>query len=251
METVTSGDGTRLAVERTGSGPPVVCIHGTSASRDVWDGFAGALDGAECVRYDRRGRGDSGDADDYSLAREVADARAVVEHVGDPASVAVFGHSFGGVVAFELAHRTRLGRLVLYEPPVLGGRHSDPGESFADRLRATFEADGPEGVYRTFHRVPEDAALGPDAWADEPPARTVVREAVAVESVDVPDAADVAAPTRCVLGDETADGLRRSTAAVRDAVPGAELVVLDGHGHTAVETAPGIVVSRLDGFLPG
>lgn len=249
MERVTSADGTELAVERSGSGPPLVCLHGTSATRTAWDGFVDEVSGVECVRYDRRGRGDSGDAADYSLAREVADARAVVEHVGGPASVGVFGHSFGGIVAFELARETTLDRLVLYEPPVLAGDDADQERSFADQLRRVLEEDGPEAAVRTFRGLPDDADLEPEARDGDRLARTVVREAAVVESFAVPDAVNVAAPTRCLAGGDSREVLRASTRVVRDAVPDADLVTVEGHGHDALGADPAAVVASLGGFL--
>lgn len=250
MDRVTSADGTPIAVERSGAGPPLVCIHGTSATRSTWDGFAAALPGMECIRYDRRGRGDSGDAGEYSLAREVEDARAVVEHVGDPESVGVFGHSFGGIVAFELARGTPLDRLVLYEPPVLAGDDADQERSFADQLRRTLDEEGPEAVVRTFRGLPDDADLEPEARDGDALARTIVREAAVVESFAVPENADVSAPTRCLVGGDTRDVLRASTAAVRDAIAGADLMTVEGYGHNAVGNAPERVVQRLEDVLP-
>lgn len=51
---------------------------------------------------DRRGRGASGDAPDYHLAREFEDVAAVVDAVAEASgsAVDVYGHSFGGLCAF-------------------------------------------------------------------------------------------------------------------------------------------------------
>lgn len=250
MDRVTSADGTPIAVERSGSGPPLVCIHGTSATRSAWDGFAAALSGMECVRYDRRGRGDSGDAEEYSLAREVEDARAVVEHVGDPESVAVFGHSFGAVVAFQLARETALDRLVLYEPPVLAGDDAGREESLADQFQQVFDEEGPAALVRTFRGLPDGADLEPEAKDGDALARTILREGTVVESFAVPRRADVSAPTRCLVGGDTRDVLRASTEAICEAIPGADLVTVEGCGHNAIGAAPERVVQRLDDFLP-
>ena len=250
MERIASADGTPLAVERSGSGPPLVCIHGTSATRSTWDEFAAELAGMECVRYDRRGRGDSGDADEYSLAREVEDARAVVERVGDPESVAAFGHSFGAIVAFHLARETPLHRLVLYEPPVLAGDHGDREPGFADRLRQVLDEEGPEAAVRTFRGMPADAPLEPEARDGDALARMVVREVAVAESFDRPATVDVATPTRCLVGGDTGAMLRESTLAVQEALPNADLVTIEGHGHNAIGVAPERVTECLDDFLP-
>ncbi|KAA9406178.1 alpha/beta hydrolase [Haloarcula sp. CBA1131] len=97
METLTSPDGTAIAYDRPGDGQPVVLVHGTTGTSAVWDRFRSQLpDGYTPVAVDRRGRGESGDADDHSLAREVDDVVALIDSLpGDPV---LFGHSFGGSV---------------------------------------------------------------------------------------------------------------------------------------------------------
>ena len=66
---------------------------GLRQSTRSWDAVVpGLADGFALVVPDRRGRGNSGDADEYSLNREVPDLRAVLDDPdGDPT---VFGHSF-------------------------------------------------------------------------------------------------------------------------------------------------------------
>ncbi|MGH9199572.1 MAG: alpha/beta fold hydrolase, partial [Acidimicrobiia bacterium] len=68
---------------------------------------------------DRRGRGESGDAEPYALEREFEDVAAVV-NAARP-QVNLLGHSYGALCAMEAALRTtRLQKLVLY----LYGRYS-------------------------------------------------------------------------------------------------------------------------------
>ena len=63
METVTSRDGTSIAFDRLGDGPPVVLVCGGSVDRMANAGLASALASDFTVyNFDRRGRGDSGDA---------------------------------------------------------------------------------------------------------------------------------------------------------------------------------------------
>lgn len=61
----------------------------------------GARDGLHCLNYDRRGRGDSGDAQPYEVRREVEDIAALVEEAGG--TTYVFGLSSGGALALEAA----------------------------------------------------------------------------------------------------------------------------------------------------
>jgi pimeloyl-ACP methyl ester carboxylesterase len=116
----TSADGTTIAYDVVGSGPPVVIVHGAYVSRAI-DSFPADLAGMLAPRfsvahYERRGRGESGDTAPYAVEREIEDLRAVIEAVGAPASVV--GLSSGAVLALEAAAAgAPIEKLALYEPP--------------------------------------------------------------------------------------------------------------------------------------
>ncbi len=116
---VSSVDGTEIACWTTGDGPPLVLVHGATADHTRWAPVLPHLEPHFTVHaIDRRGRGASGDAADYTVEREYDDVAAVVDAVAAQAGAAVdlLGHSFGGVCAFGAATRTsHLRRLVLYE----------------------------------------------------------------------------------------------------------------------------------------
>src|SRR5688572_26807167 len=78
LEQVISPDGTAIAVWRSGAGPPLVLVHGTTADHSRWAPVVPALEERFTVlAIDRRGRGRSGDADHYALERESEDVAAV------------------------------------------------------------------------------------------------------------------------------------------------------------------------------
>ncbi len=99
-ETVVSRDGTRLVVEHTGTGPPLVLVHGAGPARELWIGVLPLL-AAQTMVYvvHRRSWDGSGDAPDYSLEREAEDLEAVLDHIGEPAALP--GASFGGRCVLE------------------------------------------------------------------------------------------------------------------------------------------------------
>lgn len=122
MDYVTSADGTRIAFDAYGSGPAVVLAAGAFCDRRQLTPLAEALAADfTAVTYDRRARGDSGDAGSppgdaaEALAREIADLDAVLAHTGPAFG---FGHSSG---CFLLMHAAAAGsaltRLALYDPP--------------------------------------------------------------------------------------------------------------------------------------
>lgn len=67
------------------------------------------------LNYDRRGRGDSGDTEPWSLDREVDDLEAVIDAIGGQA--VLYGHSSGAVLAFHASHRlaSKVRGVVLYD----------------------------------------------------------------------------------------------------------------------------------------
>ncbi len=125
-ETVTSADGTRIAVERSGDGPAVILIGGAFNDRSSVAALAAELAPAfTAIAYDRRGRGDSGDAEGYSVDREIEDLTAVIEHAGG--SARLFGHSSGGNLAIEATVRgLAVDRLAVYEPAFVVGDGACP-----------------------------------------------------------------------------------------------------------------------------
>ena len=100
-----SQDGTAIAFDRKGSGPPVILIDGALCYRE--SGPNRAL--ADALRerftvftYDRRGRGESGDAPYYEVTREVEDIAALIDVAGAPAHL--YGISTGGALALDTAN---------------------------------------------------------------------------------------------------------------------------------------------------
>jgi pimeloyl-ACP methyl ester carboxylesterase len=118
---VFSKDGTAIAFDRIGNGPPVILIDGALCYRGM--GRSGQL--AELLAlhftvftYDRRGRGTSGDTAPYAVEREVEDIASLLSEAGGTAFV--WGISSGAVLALEAANRLRgIKKLALYEAPFI------------------------------------------------------------------------------------------------------------------------------------
>src|SRR5918993_5603294 len=117
METVTSSDGTPIAFERLGDGPPLIVVCGALCDRALMRPTAEELAKRFTVcNYDRRGRGDSRDTAPYAIEREIEDIGALVVEAGGTASV--YGHSSGaGLVLHAAAHGLPLAKIVLHDPP--------------------------------------------------------------------------------------------------------------------------------------
>src|SRR5215212_7122500 len=102
MDEVRSKDGTALAFERSGEGPPVILVVGAFNDRATGAPLAAALQESFTVfNYDRRGRGASGDTLPYAVEREVEDIAALIDEAGGAAFL--YGISSGAALALEAA----------------------------------------------------------------------------------------------------------------------------------------------------
>lgn len=99
---VLSRDGTEIAYDKWGSGPPLIIVLGALNKRGSGKKLAQALsDRFTAVSYDRRGRGDSGDTPPYSVRREIDDIEALIDALGGRANL--YGHSSGAVLSLLAA----------------------------------------------------------------------------------------------------------------------------------------------------
>lgn len=259
METITSADGTPIAYERTGNGPPLVLVHGTTADHTRWEPVRPAFEEHFTVyAMDRRGRGESGDAAEYALEREAQDVAAVVDSIDEP--VTLLAHSYGALCALEAALQTdNLHRLVLYEPPLPVGDHDPDTEDVLDEM-AALVSDGENEqalvqFFREIARVPTaelDALRSAPNWpARVDAAHTAIREERARKGYEFDAArfAGVTAPTLLLSGSESAQFLSEATDALNDALPNSRIAVLDGQAHAAMNTAPELFTDEVLAFI--
>ena len=141
---MTSKDGTSIAVDKLGSGPPVIFVDGALCYRASGPsaGVAKLLSERLTVfTYDRRGRGDSGNTPPYAIDREVEDLAAIIREAGGAAFVC--GVSSGAVLALEAARRgLGVTKLALYEAPlIVDDTHPPIPPDFLTRLEAAVAAD--------------------------------------------------------------------------------------------------------------
>ena len=120
MKTAISKDGTPIAFDQSGQGPPIILVAGATATRLAEASLATTLASQFMVfACDRRGRGDSGDTAPYTVEREVEDIDALITEAGG--SAFIFGHSSGAVLALEAARllKSKVEKLAMYEPPFI------------------------------------------------------------------------------------------------------------------------------------
>src|ERR687896_1546791 len=117
MNGLTSSDGTTIAFDLLGDGPPVILVCGGSTDRTANAPLAELLAEQFTVfNYDRRGRGDSGDTAPYAVEREIEDLDSLIQEAGGSAHV--WGMSSGAALGLHAADNgLPIAKLVLHEPP--------------------------------------------------------------------------------------------------------------------------------------
>ena len=106
-----AADGTAIAYETLGEGPPIVLVHGFGASRAItWSNTNWyqtlTRAGRRLVAIDCRGHGESGkphDQPSYEEGRMAADVLSVLDGLGI-AEADIMGYSMGGNIAVRLMH---------------------------------------------------------------------------------------------------------------------------------------------------
>ena len=236
MDTVNSADGTRIAYHRTGDGPVIVVVNGALSRAVDAAGLADALvdAGYTAVTWDRRARGDSGDARGSAPEREVEDLTAVIEASGGAA--AVLGHSSGAILALYAASAgVPTGTLFLSEPPMRFGM-DEPPDDLAERLQALVDEGRLGDAVTTFQL--ENVGL-PRAMVDQfrasdqfeavvPLAQSTVYDTTLVRQVSPPPPAllAVAQPVVVLRGEQTFPMLITAADRLADEIDGAELVIV-------------------------
>jgi pimeloyl-ACP methyl ester carboxylesterase len=249
VEKIESRDGTQIAFDRIGKGPPVIMVGGAFSWRK-WKGFAELADLLSArftvLNYDRRGRGDSGDTPPYALEREFEDLQAMISVAGGSASV--WGLSSGGILALEAARAgVAIEKLAAYEPPfIVDSSDGVPPEDFVQHVRTLVERDRRSEAVKYFMArvmgipslIPSLMSLWPPMWSKlKATAHTLPYETAIIDRYvrgrPLDDAywAPVATPALIVSGEKSPEKLRKGSAAIAGVLPNAEHRTLPGVSH--------------------
>src|SRR6056297_2166684 len=268
-----SADGTRIALARSGEGPPLVRVANWFTHLDldrqsaVWRHWFDFLsDGRTLVRYDPRGSGLSDrDVDDFSLDRWIDDLDAVVECAG-LTRFPLIGLCQGGAVAAAYAARfpDRISRLVLYDSYPFGAYADGAPDRLAQEARALAQMievgwGKKNGAFREVFANLLMPETGKDAlqWIGELQRRSAsARNARlmwdAFNDFDIRDvAADIAAPTLVFHGRRDAMVPFEAGRQLASVIPDARFVPLETNNHILLpnEDAWRAFCRELDSFL--
>jgi pimeloyl-ACP methyl ester carboxylesterase len=238
---VQSNDGTAIAFDRSGEGPPVILVGAAFNDRSGTAPLAAALASFTVFNYDRRGRGDSGDTAPYSVDREIEDIDTLVAEAGG--SSAVFGYSSGATLALHAAaHGLAITKLALYEPPFLVDESrprppADLPKQLADAISAGRRGDAVELYQTKYVGIPEDVVAqmrhAPFRPALEAIAHTLVYDATIIGDLTFPTdlVASIATPTLVIDGENSMPMLRNAARVLADTLPNGRPCTLAGQTH--------------------
>ena len=155
MKTAISKDGTSIAYDELGEGPPLILVGGALNTRSFGPNGSLAPLLAErftIINYDRRGKGESGDTPPWAVEREIEDLDALIESAGGSASV--FGISSGAALALEAASRgLAIEKLALYEAPFIVDDSRPPlADDYLTRLQGLVASGRPSDAIKLFMR---------------------------------------------------------------------------------------------------
>jgi hypothetical protein len=256
METVTSADGTTIAFDQIGAGPPLVLVAGAACDRAVDARIAEGLAAHFTVlNYDRRGRGDSTDTLPYAVEREIEDLEVLLAAAGG--SPVVVGLSSGAVLAAHAAAAgLPVGHLVMWEPPFrLDAAARRTAREYAERTTALL-AEGRRGdaleLFMTVVGLPAEAIAGmrqsPYWELGERLAPTLAYDAAVTGDGSIPAErfAGITVPTAVFTGGASPDWFRAAGRAAAGAIPGATYGELPGQTH---DVAPDALASAVQDFV--
>lgn len=243
MKTTRSKDGTILAYDILGAGPPLIYVTGATCFRT----YAPILEDAEAFaaeftvyNYDRRGRGDSGDMPPYAIAREVEDIEAMIDAAGGKAHL--YGHSSGAVLALEAAARfgDKIERVVIYDPSYVHDEAERLSyDALSRRVHALLDGDRHAKALRTFLTgigMPRFFAwlmpLFPGWKAIRALAPTLAYDiALTKDLPPVERVAKLTVPVQIVTGEKSPTSIHHVADQLAKAIPGARLERLAGQDH--------------------
>jgi pimeloyl-ACP methyl ester carboxylesterase len=247
MNKVQSKDGTTVAFDRLGDGPPIILVGGGSTDRSANAPLAALLASHfTVINYDRRGRGDSGDTLPYAVEREVEDIRALIDEAGG--SAFVYGTSSGGALALEVAASgLDITKLALWEPPFVLDESlrppPDTARTYTELVSAGRRGDAVEFFMTKVVGLPPEfvvhARTQPFWQAQEALAHTLAYDATIMGDYSLPveRAASVTAPTLVIAGGASFPFMRETARALADVLPDGQHRTLEGEEHNVAPVA--------------
>jgi 3-oxoadipate enol-lactonase len=253
-------DGLDVHYLETGSGAPILLLHGFPFSSAMWEPTMQRVgSGWRLIAPDFRGHGGTGIRPDAEMGHLASDMIELLDALGIREPAVVVGLSMGGYAALEMARRfpDRIRALVLVDT-----RAEADTEEGAEGRRQTADRvlrEGSEGLARDMARKLFSPATGQDVredWRERmeaiPPegaAAALLGMAVRSDSFDVLRRWD--RPLLIVVGEDDEITPPDSARRMHGASPGSRLKVIPRAGHLTPVERPDEFAAVLIDFLAG
>jgi pimeloyl-ACP methyl ester carboxylesterase len=265
--------GVRLHYQDQGApdAPVLVLLHGFSASTHTWDAWTAELGGEyRIIRIDLPGHGLTRAPAGYQGSMEAFAAN--LEEFARAAQLprfALAGNSMGGNVAWEyaLAHPERLDALILVDAsgwppedttesePIIYKLLRDPNARglVRDLDNTSLFTTGLQSSFADPALATEDMITRYTELSRAPGHRDILAQLLQgfrVRNFATPERlAPLTTPTLIIQGAEDQLVPMSAAEAFRDAIPGAQLLIMDGVGHIPQEEAPEASAAAVRAFL--
>lgn len=244
-------NGIEISYERRGAGTPLVLVHGFPLDHTLWNETASLLEGDfDLILPDLRGFGGSTIIETPYLMSDMADdLAALLDHFGIE-KTALAGHSMGGYVALAFAKKY---------PQRVSGLALVSSQAAADA------PDRKEGRYKTAQDVAEKGVevvadamtpkLSSNAEVQAFARESILRQGKAgvigalkamaerEDSMSILSSFDF--PVVLIHGDADALIPLEKAQEIKEALPDAKLVILQGAGHLPMMELPGETADAL------
>jgi 3-oxoadipate enol-lactonase len=254
-------DGARLYYEVSGSGHPIILIHGFTLDRRVWDyQFHHFSSWYRVIRYDVRGYGKSSLplGDKYSRSE---DLKSVMKHLDVPAAH-ILGLSMGGQIAidFVLDYPTMVNSLILVDAAIGGYQWKEFGLALENTVEIAIESSV-EAAKEYFSNLDmfKPAAEKPDVamklmkmltdysgWHftnDDP--------YIQLDPPAINRLSEISVPTLVLVGEYDTSEFHEIGSLLHDGIPLATKAVLPSVGHISNMESPDSFNEIVSEFLEG
>lgn len=263
MNTVISRDGTKIAYEKKGNGPAIILVAPAAADhKDAVPLSEHLANHFTVYNYDRRGRGESSDASQYTVQQEVEDIDVLIDEAGG--DCILFGSSSGAVLALEAASQLggKVTKLIMYEPPFIindsrprvpvdyvqnlnklinGGKRSEAVEYFM------IEALGIPSEYLSYMKA-EPSWGGLEIMAHTLPYDGIIMGDTQSGNPLPTERWNVNIPTSIMTGENSESFVHDGAKALAVLLPLSEYNILLGLDHSAIMMAPDVVAKAIVEF---
>lgn len=275
-------NGASLFYEQSGTGEPVVFVHGTMSDLRTWKPQVQSISQTHnVIAYSRRfatPNANAGDIMESTVEKNAADLAALLGKLG-VAQVHLVGHSYGGFIAAYMAanHPEMLRSVTLnnaFIPTVLLSNSDSPLQQLTLLLRSpsvatsarrgtnesaasmkATESGKPDDAAKLFYAGLFDKGTTAPVLPDEyrkmmtENARTLKETTTPFPKFGEAEAKGIKVPTLVIRGEISAKWDLKISEKLAAAVPGSESVLVRGGGHFCMLENPSEFNSHLSSFL--